>query len=83
MLLPLQNRSWNVSFLWLQRRVGAQFLTLSYMITDNMLHYHDGDKWVTRVSAPLGCSGHGAIHVRVSAGMRLRVRGPSRVSAGI
>ncbi len=66
-----QNRSWNVSFLWLQRRVGAQvqlplpsffrvtfvlspfsiqFLTLSYMITDNLLHYYDGDKWVTRVS---------------------------------
>ena len=43
-----QNRSWNVSFLWLQRRVGAQFGTLSYMITDNLFHYHDGDKWVHR-----------------------------------
>ncbi|GAX77237.1 hypothetical protein CEUSTIGMA_g4684.t1 [Chlamydomonas eustigma] len=43
-----QNRSWNMSFLWLQRRVGAQFMTLSYMITDNLLHYYDGDKWVTR-----------------------------------
>jgi len=43
-----QRRSWNVSFLWLQRRVGAQFGTLSYMITDNLLHYYDGDKWVTR-----------------------------------
>jgi hypothetical protein len=43
-----QNRSWNVSFLWLQRRVGAQFGTLSYMITDNLFHYHDGEKWVHR-----------------------------------
>lgn len=43
-----QSRSWNVSFLWLQRRVGAQFMTLSYMVTDNLLHYFDGDKWVTR-----------------------------------
>lgn len=44
----VQGRSWNVSFLWLQRRVGAQFATLSYMIADNLFHYYDGDKWVTR-----------------------------------
>mmetsp|Transcript_12653 Transcript_12653/g.27385 ORF Transcript_12653/g.27385 Transcript_12653/m.27385 type:complete len:140 (-) Transcript_12653:792-1211(-) len=43
-----QNRSWNVSFLWLQRRVGAQFGTLSYLVTSNLLYYHDGDKWITR-----------------------------------
>ncbi|KAF5828759.1 hypothetical protein DUNSADRAFT_17106, partial [Dunaliella salina] len=43
-----QNRSWNVSFKWLQRRVGAQFGTMSYLITSNTLYYHDGDRWVTR-----------------------------------
>ncbi|GIL81534.1 hypothetical protein Vretimale_955 [Volvox reticuliferus] len=43
-----QARSWNVSFRWLQRRVGAQFGTMSYIITSNLLYYHDGDKWVTR-----------------------------------
>ncbi|GLC41394.1 hypothetical protein PLESTM_001191200 [Pleodorina starrii] len=43
-----QGRSWNVSFRWLQRRVGAQFGTMSYIITSNLMYYHDGDKWVTR-----------------------------------
>eukprot|EP00798_Chlamydomonas_sp_ICE-L_P001776 gene1776-33195_t len=45
-----QGRSWNVSFRWLQRRVGAQFGTVTYMVTTNLLYYHDGaaDKWVTR-----------------------------------
>uniref|UniRef100_A0A7S3VHU9 Uncharacterized protein n=1 Tax=Dunaliella tertiolecta TaxID=3047 RepID=A0A7S3VHU9_DUNTE len=43
-----QNRSWNVSFKWLQRRVGAQFGTMTYLITSNVLYYHDGDRWVTR-----------------------------------
>ena len=40
-----QNRSWNVSFQWLQRRVGAQFGTMTYLITSNVLYYHDGDRW--------------------------------------
>lgn len=25
-----------------------QFGTMSYIITSNLLYYHDGDKWVTR-----------------------------------
>mmetsp|Transcript_22628 Transcript_22628/g.38569 ORF Transcript_22628/g.38569 Transcript_22628/m.38569 type:complete len:142 (-) Transcript_22628:760-1185(-) len=48
-----QSRSWNVSFRWLQRRVGIQFGTLTYLITTNTLYYHDGDKWVTRDWASL------------------------------
>ncbi|PNH03299.1 hypothetical protein TSOC_010665 [Tetrabaena socialis] len=43
-----QARSWNVSFRWLQRRVGAQFGTMSYIITSNLMYYHDGDEWRTR-----------------------------------
>ncbi|GFR48463.1 hypothetical protein Agub_g10366 [Astrephomene gubernaculifera] len=43
-----QGRSFNVGFRWLQRRVGAQFGTMSYIISTNLLYYHDGDKWVTR-----------------------------------
>ncbi|KAG2495871.1 hypothetical protein HYH03_006109 [Edaphochlamys debaryana] len=43
-----QPRSFNVSFRWLQRRVGAQFGTLSYIITTNLMYYNDGDRWVTR-----------------------------------
>eukprot|EP00197_Chlamydomonas_leiostraca_P003856 CAMPEP_0202868594 /NCGR_PEP_ID=MMETSP1391-20130828/10965_1 /ASSEMBLY_ACC=CAM_ASM_000867 /TAXON_ID=1034604 /ORGANISM="Chlamydomonas leiostraca, Strain SAG 11-49" /LENGTH=164 /DNA_ID=CAMNT_0049548779 /DNA_START=33 /DNA_END=525 /DNA_ORIENTATION=+ len=43
-----QSRSWNVSFRWLQRRVGFQFGTLTYLITTMALYYHDGDKWCTR-----------------------------------
>ncbi len=42
-----------MSFLWLQRRVGAQFGTLTYIITSNTLYYFDGDKWVTRDWAEL------------------------------
>jgi len=34
-----------VSFQWLQRRVGAQFGTMTYLITSNVLYYHDGDRW--------------------------------------
>ncbi|KAG2441350.1 hypothetical protein HYH02_009942 [Chlamydomonas schloesseri] len=48
MSMATQARSWNVSFMWLQRRVGAQFGTMSYIITSNLLYYHDGDRWVTR-----------------------------------
>lgn len=45
-----QGRSWNVSFRWLQRRVGAQFGTLTYLVTTNMLYYYDGnqEKFITR-----------------------------------
>lgn len=25
-----------------------QFGTMSYMVTSNLMYYHDGDKWVTR-----------------------------------
>ncbi|PNW87441.1 hypothetical protein CHLRE_02g145450v5 [Chlamydomonas reinhardtii] len=48
MSMATQGRSWNVSFMWLQRRVGAQFGTMSYIITSNLLYYHDGDRWITR-----------------------------------
>uniref|UniRef100_A0A7S0VD87 Uncharacterized protein n=1 Tax=Polytomella parva TaxID=51329 RepID=A0A7S0VD87_9CHLO len=43
-----QSKSANVSFRWLQRRVGFQFATLSYTITSNLMYYYDGKKWVTR-----------------------------------
>ena len=41
-------RSPNLSFLWLQRRVGAQFMTFAYFFTTNILYYHDGRRWKTR-----------------------------------
>ncbi|KXZ50847.1 hypothetical protein GPECTOR_14g10 [Gonium pectorale] len=27
---------------------ATQFGTMSYIITSNLMYYHDGDKWVTR-----------------------------------
>lgn len=29
-------------------RAHAQFGTMSYIITSNLLYYHDGDRWITR-----------------------------------
>jgi hypothetical protein len=43
-----QAQSWNVGARWLQRRTGAQFGTMAYVMTTNAMYYHDGDRWVTR-----------------------------------
>lgn len=41
-------RSRNLSFLWLQRRVAAQFMTAAYFLTCNVIYSFDGRRWVTR-----------------------------------
>ena len=41
-------RSRNLSFRWLQRRVGAQFGVAAYFLSTQILYSYDGRKWVTR-----------------------------------
>jgi hypothetical protein len=41
-------RSRNLSFVWLQRRVAAQFMTAAYFLTCNVIYSFDGRRWVTR-----------------------------------
>ncbi|WIA15671.1 hypothetical protein OEZ86_004191 [Tetradesmus obliquus] len=47
-MASITKRSPNLSFRWLQRRVGAQFMTIAYFFTVNILYYHDGRRWRTR-----------------------------------
>eukprot|EP00775_Hariotina_reticulata_P004888 gene4888-5133_t len=44
----ITKKSPNLSFRWLQRRVGAQFMTIAYFFTTNILYFHDGRHWRTR-----------------------------------
>eukprot|EP00877_Chromochloris_zofingiensis_P000347 jgi/Chrzof1/10312/Cz04g37030.t1 len=41
-------KSNNLSFKWLQRRVGAQFGTIAYFVTTNLLLEHNGKRWQRR-----------------------------------
>jgi hypothetical protein len=53
------SRSPNLSFKWLQRRVGFQFAAFSYFFTTNALYSHNGERWVTRDFGELGRSAFG------------------------
>lgn len=59
-MATLTKRSPNLSFRWLQRRVGAQIGTCTYFATTNALYAHDGSQWrvrdLDRVGALLGCA---------------------------
>ncbi|KAF6266275.1 hypothetical protein COO60DRAFT_445221 [Scenedesmus sp. NREL 46B-D3] len=65
-MASITKRSPNLSFRWLQRRVGAQFMTVAYCFTVNILYYHDGRCWRTRdvghssASVCAACAGMGA-----------------------
>lgn len=60
-------KSPNLSFKWLQRRVGAQIGTCVYFATTNVMYSHDGRRWQQRdfdriselhcLRAWVGCAG--------------------------
>lgn len=54
LLLYGGQRSPNLQFTWLQRRVGAQFMTIAYFATTNVLYFYDGRRWRTRDVNALG-----------------------------
>jgi hypothetical protein len=58
LLLYGGQRSPNLQFTWLQRRVGAQFMTIAYFATTNVLYFYDGRRWRTRDVNALGERGH-------------------------
>eukprot|EP00878_Enallax_costatus_P004318 GHUV01004549.1.p1 GENE.GHUV01004549.1~~GHUV01004549.1.p1 ORF type:complete len:127 (+),score=5.77 GHUV01004549.1:185-565(+) len=57
----ITKRSPNLAFRWLQRRVGAQFMTIAYFFTCNLLYWHDGRQWRTRDVSELAKRAYGPL----------------------